>query len=66
TKKFHKIILGHFHVDLNHPHYWIGPSASGTDALDHKQGRRSEPKQAFWMVHPKKGEFNRNAFLLRD
>jgi len=63
-KKFHRCIIGHWHAPLRHPWYWIGGSASGTDALDHKQGRRSKPIQCAWMIHPKKGEFDAVEFDL--
>lgn len=62
--KFHKVLLGHWHAPLAHPWYWIGGSVSGTDALDHKQGRHSPPSQAAWMVHPRHGEFDRTDFWL--
>ena len=62
--KFHKVLLGHWHSPLAHPWYWIGGSVSGTDALDHKQGRHSPPSQAAWMVHIHHGEFNRTDFWL--
>lgn len=62
--KFHKTLLGHWHSPLAHPWYWIGGSVSGTDALDHKQGRHSPPSQAAWVVHPRHGEFNRTDFWL--
>ena len=62
--RFHKVLLGHWHAPLAHPWYWIGGSVSGTDALDHKQGRHSPPSQAAWMVHPKHGEFDRTDFWL--
>lgn len=64
--RFHRIVQGHFHAPLTHPYFWINGSASGTDAHDHKQGRRSIPIQCGWMVHPKRGEFNRTEFTLRD
>lgn len=63
-KKFHKCILGHWHAPLRHPWFWIGGSASGTDALDHKQGRKSHPVQCAWMIHPKKREFDEIEFDL--
>ena len=66
TQRFHKVILGHWHAPLKHPIYWIGGSASGTDAYDHKQGRRSEPIQCAWIVHPVHREFNQTDFLLRS
>jgi len=63
--KFHKCIMGHFHAPLAHPWYWIGGSASGTDAYDHQNGRRAKPIQVAWIVHPKRGEFNRTEFELK-
>lgn len=56
-KHFHKIILGHFHAAVNHEHWMIGGSLSGTTEFDHKQGRHSKPHQTSWLVHPKHGEF---------
>lgn len=64
--KFHKVIMGHWHAPLAHPYYWINGSVSGTDAYDRKQGRKSLPTQCAWIVHPKRGEFNRTEFLLSD
>jgi len=61
---FHKIIMGHWHAPLAHPWYWIGGSASGTTAYDHKEGREAQPIQCAWMVHPKWGEFDRTEWLL--
>lgn len=58
ANKFHRVVMGHWHAPLKHPHYWIGSSASGTDAFDHKQGRRSTPMQCAWVVHPKHREFD--------
>lgn len=65
NRKFHRVVMGHYHSRLIHPHYIIGPSASGTDALDHKQGRRSIPMQHAWMIHPDHGEYNQTTFKLR-
>jgi hypothetical protein len=62
--KFHRVLMGHYHTPLSHPWYWVGGSVSGTDALDHKQGRHSPPSQAAWVVHPTHGEFNRTDFWL--
>jgi len=64
--RFHKVIQGHYHAPLTHPYFWIGGSASGTDAFDHKCGRRSIPIQCAWVVHPVHAEFNRTDFLLRE
>lgn len=58
-KRFHKVIMGHWHTPISHPIYWIGGSVSGTDAYDHKNGRHSSPTQSSWLVHPKHGEFAR-------
>lgn len=58
-KRFHKVIMGHWHTPISHPIYWIGGSVSGTDAYDHKNGRSSEPSQSSWLVHPQHGEFAR-------
>jgi len=57
-RRFHKIIMGHYHHPISHPNYWIGGSVSGTDAYDHKNGRYSSPSQASWLVG-KHGEFSR-------
>jgi hypothetical protein len=65
-RKFHKVVMGHWHAPLAHPWYWIGGSVSGTDAFDHGQGRHCEPKQVSWMIHPEHGEFDRTEWLLRD
>lgn len=65
-RKFHRVVLGHWHAPLNHPWYWIGGSVSGTDAFDHGQGRYSEPKQTSWLIHPEHGEFNRTEWALRS
>lgn len=64
--QFDRVILGHWHAPLLHPHYWIGGSASGTDAYDHAQGRESEPCQTAWFVHPKHGEFDHTQWILRE
>ena len=64
--KFDRIILGHWHAPLQHPWYWIGGSASGTDAYDHSQGRDAEPIQSAWFVHPRHGEFDRTDWVLHE
>jgi hypothetical protein len=58
TKHFDKIVIGHFHTALNHEHWLIGGSLTGTNANDHKEGRHSRPHQTSWMVHPTHGEFS--------
>jgi len=57
-KHFDKIVIGHFHTALNHEHWLIGGSLSGTTEHDHKEGRHSRPHQTSWFVHPKHGEFD--------
>lgn len=54
---FDKIVIGHFHTALNHEHWMIGGSLSGTTAYDHKEGRHSNPHQTSWFIHPSRGEF---------
>jgi len=61
---FDKIVIGHFHTALNHEHWMIGGSLSGTTAFDHKEGRHSKPHQTSWMVHPDHGEFAWNRWWL--
>jgi len=61
---FHKMIVGHFHVPINHPQYQFGGSVQGTDAFDHKDGRFAVPSQAIWFVHPKYKEMSREDFEL--
>ena len=57
SKHFDKIVIGHFHTGLDHEHWMVGGSLSGTDENDHKEGRHSRPHQTTWMVHPGHGEF---------
>lgn len=64
-RKFHRVVLGHWHAPLAHPWYYIGGSVSGTDAFDHGQGRHADPQQVSWMVHPRHGEFDRTEWKLR-
>lgn len=64
--RFDRIIMGHWHAPLRHPWYWIGGSASGTDAYDHANGRESEPLQSAWFVHPKRGEFDATDWRLHE
>lgn len=63
-RHFHKIVIGHFHSALNHEHWNIGGSLTGTDANDHSCGRHSTPHQTAWFVHPKHGEFGWTRFWL--
>jgi len=57
AKRFHRIVIGHFHTGLDHEDWLIGGSLSGTDENDHKCGRHSKPHQTSWCVHPTHGEF---------
>ena len=57
AKRFHKIVIGHFHTGLDHEDWLIGGSLSGTDENDHKQGRHSRAHQTSWLVHQTHGEF---------
>ena len=66
VRKFHKVVLGHWHAPLAHPWYWIGGSCSGTDAFDHGQGRHAEPQQVTWLIHPRHGEFARTEWTLHE
>jgi hypothetical protein len=65
-RRFTKIVQGHFHVSLFSDWYTISPSVSGTDAYDHKNGRRAQPGQSGWFVHPRRGEFDHTLFQLDD
>lgn len=56
-KHFDRIIIGHFHEALNHQHWMIGGSMSGTTEFDHKEGRHARPHQTSWFIHPEHGEF---------
>lgn len=55
---FTKMVMGHFHVAVDAPHWVIGGSLSGTNAFDHGCGRHSQAHQTCWLVHPKHGQFN--------
>lgn len=63
-KRFHKVCLGHWHSPLNHQHWVIGGSLSGTDEYDHGNGRHAEPIQTAWINHPKYPEIDWNKFIL--
>ena len=63
---FHKYVFGHFHTPIDMDLYSCAGSVSGTDAFDHSAGRYSKPSQPGWIIHPKKGEFDRTNFKLRD
>lgn len=54
---FTKMVMGHFHVAVDAPHWLIGGSLSGTNAFDHSQGRHSRAHQTSWLVHAKHGQF---------
>ena len=66
SKHFDKIVIGHFHTALNHEHWLIGGSLTGTSAYDHSQGRHSKAHQTSWFVHPKHGEFDWSRWALED
>lgn len=63
-RKFHRVVMGHWHTPIDTPMYLVGGSASGTNAYDHKNGRRSRACQCCWMVHPKNEEFDHTKFWL--
>lgn len=48
---FTKLVMGHFHVAVDSPHWLIGGSLSGTNAFDHACGRHSPAHQTSWLVH---------------
>lgn len=54
---FTKMVMGHFHVAVDAPHWIIGGSLTGTNAFDHSCGRHSPPHQTSWLVHEKHGQF---------
>lgn len=61
---FTKMVMGHFHVAVDAPHWLIGGSLSGTNAFDHSQGRHSQAHQTSWLVHPTHGQFNFTRWFL--
>jgi len=63
-KKFHKMVIGHFHAPLRQAWWQIGGSLCGTSELDHANNRYADPCQTMWFVHPKHGEFNYNEIWL--
>lgn len=64
-KHFDRIVIGHFHTSLNHMHWIVGGSLTGTTALDHEEGRHAEAHQTSWFVHPRHGEFDWSRWFLR-
>ena len=62
---FHKMWMGHFHTSILHPLYKVSASVQGSTALDHKDGRFSEPSQSTCLVHPRHGEFGWIDFNLK-
>jgi len=64
SKKFHKIVIGHFHTPMYGPSYIMNGSLSGTTEFDHGCGRYSPPSQVAWLVHPKHGDYNFISFEL--
>lgn len=59
---FHKMQIAHFHEPANHFYWSIAGGLCGTNELDHKNGRFAPPTQTAFMVHPKRGEFNKTNF----
>lgn len=39
-------------------------AAAGMDANDHNNGRKSDPHQTAWFVHPEHGEFDWTRWVL--
>ncbi len=66
VRKFDKVVLGHWHAPMKHPHYFVGGSVSGTDAYDHGQGRHALPQQVSWLISPDHGEFAWTEWNLRS
>jgi hypothetical protein len=66
SRRFHQIVMGHFHAPLNHPNFMIGGSLTGTNELDHGVGRFAPPMQTAWIVHPRIGELDYNKFNLAE
>jgi len=62
SKNFDKAIIGHFHAPLWTTDYIVNGSLSGTNEVDHAQGRDAEPCQVAFFVHPRYGEMNRIEF----
>lgn len=66
SRRFHQIVMGHFHAPLNHPNFMVGGSLTGTNELDHGVGRFAPPMQTAWIVHPRIGELDYNKFNLSE
>lgn len=56
---FNKYIFGHWHTYFDNDSYACSASLSGTSAYDHQNGRHGRPGQSSWMVHSKRGEFDK-------
>ena len=56
-RRFHRLVVGHFHTGLDHMDWLIGGSLSGTDENDHKEGRHAAAHQTTFMVSASHGEF---------
>jgi len=55
---FHKFKFGHFHTYFDNDQYSCGSSLSGTNALDHADGRFGFPGQTLTVIHPNHGELS--------
>ncbi len=63
NKWFHKLKIAHFHTPVDSFYWSVAGSMAGTNEYDHSQGRFAPPSQVGAIVHPKRGEFNRTAFV---
>lgn len=59
---FNKMMIAHFHEPADHFYWSIAGALCGTNELDHDNGRFAPPAQTAFLVHPKKGEFNKTNF----
>lgn len=55
---FHKFKFGHFHTYFDNDQYSCSSSMSGTNALDHADGRFGFPGQTMTKIHPEYGEID--------
>ena len=61
---FTRLISGHLHHAVDGMYWRTGGALSGTDANDHNNGRKSDPHQTAWFVHPEHGEFDFTRWFL--
>lgn len=61
---FTRLVSGHLHHAVDSMYWRTGGSLSGTDANDHNNGRKSDPHQTAWFVHPVHGEFDFTRWFL--